>query len=120
MPTNKNSTLQARKGAVYDIKSSKPNCIVFHCNKYKAGETGTWTNNKACQKIIMNSDTLTGIKPIKCFGTMIVSFKDGTVTTPKFSEPFHLCGCLTQLRNMDLGSEDYRPALEMIGPNFFI
>ena len=111
------SHYRQNKGAVYDIKISKPTHIVFHCTKYKAAETSAWTNNKACRKIIQNSDTLSGTKPIKCPGTMIVSFKDGTVTKPKFPEPFHLCGCLTQLRNMDLGPEDYHPTLEMISPN---
>ncbi len=95
------------KGAVYDIKISKPTHIVFRCTKYKAGESGDWTNNKACRKIIQNNDSLSGTKPIKCPGTMIVSFKDGTVSLQKFPQPFHLCGCLTQLRNMDLGHEDY-------------
>ena len=104
-------------GAVYDIKISKPTHIVFRCTKYKAGENGSWTNSKACRKIIQNNDSLSGTKPIMCPGTMIVSFNDGKVSLPKFPQPFHLCGCLTQLRNMDLGHEDYRPTLEMIGPN---
>jgi hypothetical protein len=50
------------KGAVYDIKISKPTHIVFCCTKYKAGESGAWTNNKACRKIIQNNDSLSGKK----------------------------------------------------------
>lgn len=105
------------KGAVYDIKMSKPDYLKLRCTKYKAGKNGIWTNFKAACKIIENSDNLSGTKPIMCPGTMILYFKDGKVSQPKFEEPFHQCGCLIHLHNMDLGPQDCRPALLMIGPS---
>jgi len=105
------------KGAVYDIKMSKPDYLKLRCTKDKADKNGIWTNFKAARKIIENSDNLFGTKPIMCPGTMILYFKDGKVSQPKFEEPFHQCGCLIHLHNMDLGPQDCRPALLMIGPS---
>ena len=105
------------KGAVYDIKMSKPDYLKLRCTKDKAGKNGIWTNFKAACKIIENRDYLSGTKPIMCPGTMILYFKDGKVSQPKFEEPFHQCGCLIHLHNMDLGPQDCRPALLMIGPS---
>jgi len=87
------------------------------CTKFKAGENGIWTNHKAAKKIMKNTETLSGTKPIVCSGTLIVYFKDGKVTTPMFPKPFHLCGCLSHLNNMNMGPQDFRPAFLMVGPS---
>jgi len=61
------------KGAVYDIKMSKPDYLKLHCTKYKVGKNDIWTNSKAARKTILeNSDNLSGTKPIMCPGTMII------------------------------------------------
>jgi len=89
----------------------------MRCTKLKAGENGIWTNHKAAKKIIKNTETFSGTNPIMCPGTLIVFFKDGNVTTPMFPKPFHLCGCLSHLNSMDMGPQDFRPAVLMIGPS---
>jgi len=105
------------KGGHYDKKLLKPDKLIMHCTKFKAGENGIWTNHKAAKNIIKNTETLSGTKPIVYPSILIVYFKDGKVTTPMLPKPFLLCGCLSHLNNMDMGPQDFPPAYLMIGPS---
>jgi hypothetical protein len=47
---------------------------------------------------------------------MTVSIVNGTVGLPFPPPPFHLCGNLISIQNIDLGHRDHHPTLEMILP----
>jgi hypothetical protein len=47
---------------------------------------------------------------------MVVNIVNGTVDLPFFPHPFHLCGNVSNILNMDLGRRDLRPTFQMISP----
>jgi hypothetical protein len=53
-----------------------------------------------------------------CPGKMIVDNVNGTGTVglPYFPHPFHLCGNVSSIPNMDLGQQDLCPTFQLIAP----
>jgi hypothetical protein len=74
-------------------------------------------NYNTCKKIINNAKNyFTKNDRYNCPGKMVITIIDGNVGCPSFPPPFHLCGNLTNIKNMDLGQRDHRSTLEMITP----
>jgi hypothetical protein len=51
-----------------------------------------------------------------CPGKMVVNIVNGTVGLPFFPHPFHLCGNVSNIPNIDLGQHDLRPTFQLISP----
>jgi hypothetical protein len=47
---------------------------------------------------------------------MFVHIVNGTVGLPYFPPPFHLCGNVSHIWNMDLGQQDLSPSFQLISP----
>jgi hypothetical protein len=45
---------------------------------------------------------------------MVVNIVNGTVGLPFFQHPFHVCGNVSNIPNMDLGQRNLRPAFQSI------
>jgi hypothetical protein len=54
-----------------------------------------------------------------CPGKMVVNIVNGAVGLPFFPHPFHLCGNVSNILNMDLGQRDLCPTFQLISPTLF-
>jgi hypothetical protein len=110
-------------------KSKKKSVVSFRCTRYQVtapglGET-PWTNYKACEKFIdkINKESKNNVQLLdmknhsrSCPGKMFVHIANVTVGLPHFPPPFHLCGNVSHIRNMDQGQQDLHPSFQLISP----
>ena len=87
------------------MKKSRVTCS---CTHYKVTApdvfSNPWTDYKSCKKIIDNHPTLDMKNNCQsCPGKMIVVITNSTVGLLSFPPPFHLCGNVTFIPNMELG-----------------
>ena len=96
-------------------------CVTLGCTRYQVFAPGVvespWTDYKSCQKLIKNNPSLDMTNHFRvCPGKMIVAITNGTVGLPSFPYPFHLCGNVSSIPNMELGQKDLHPTVQMISP----
>jgi hypothetical protein len=110
-------------------KSKKKSVVSFQCTRYQVtapglGET-PWENYKACEKFIdkINKESQKNVQLFdmknhsrSCPGKKIVLIVNSTVGLPYFPPPFHLCGNVSHIQNMDLGQQDLHPSFQLISP----
>jgi hypothetical protein len=51
-----------------------------------------------------------------CPGKMVANIVNGTVGLSFFQHPFHLCGNISNIPNMDLGQRNLHPTFQLISP----
>ena len=111
----------------YRILCKKKSLVSFGCTRYQVIAHGLnelpWTDYKSCVRFInkYNEESNPNIKQLdiknnsrSCPGKMIVEIVNGTVGLPYFPHPFHLCGNVSSIPNMDLGQQDLCPTFQFI------
>ena len=119
---NENLKKSYLHGGLYQLKSNKPDALVYRCTKYQLGPDGEWTNFRKCKKLQdqlgKKGSTETQYKIHCCPGSLKVPIINGVHGIPFNPLPLHLCGHAPVVCNLNSGERDYRPALEMITPDF--
>ena len=113
----------------YRIYQKKKSHVSFACTRYQVIAPGLnelpWADYKSCVRFInkYNEESKLNITQLdiknnsrSCPGKMIVNIVNGTVGLPYFPHPFHLCGNVSSIPNMDLGQQDLRPTFQLMAP----